>query len=128
MKKITKEKLKSSAKKIFAFILNPRFVLCFGMAWIITNGWAYIAFALGTFLQITWLAAIAAAYLAFLWIPGTPEKIVTLAISIFLLKRLFPNDEKTLGVLKRMRERVITAVRLKKKEHAEKKKDKKDKK
>ena len=31
-----------------------------------------------------------------------PEKIVTFAIAVFLMKRLFPNDVKTLGKLREM--------------------------
>ena len=55
--------------------------------------------AVGTFFQFEWMMAVAGAYLAFLWLPVSPEKIVTLALAIFLLKRLFPQDTKTLGVL-----------------------------
>ncbi len=87
-------------KRIREFLLNPRFLLCFGMAWMLTNGWAYAAFGLGTLLKNGWLLRIATAYLAFLWFPFTPEKIVTVTIAAFLLRWLFPEDEKTLKVLK----------------------------
>ena len=124
MKKTTKEKVKSAIKSIFSFALNPRFLLCFGLAWIITNGWAYVALALATLFKIGWLAAISGGYLAFLWIPGTPEKLITLAISIFLLRRLFPNDEKTLGKLHLMREKLRLTVRAKRASRAERKSSK----
>ncbi len=101
-KKITKEKIKYYTKKIFQFILNPRFILCFGIAWMITNGWSYVMFTVGTLLGIEWMIIVASAYLAFLWLPISPEKIVTIAISIVLLKFLFPNDTKTLGVLQEL--------------------------
>lgn len=86
--------------KIAEFIFNPRFLLCFGLAWIITNGWSYIMFGIGAYFKIEWMIAVAGAYLAFLWLPISPEKIVTLLISMALLQWLFPNDEKTLGMLK----------------------------
>lgn len=97
-----KEKIKEILKKIIFFIINPRFLFCFGIAWIITNGWSYAMFTIGMFFDIGWMIALSSAYLAFLWLPVSPEKLVTIAIAMFLLKWLFPNDEKTLGRLKEM--------------------------
>lgn len=81
-------------------ILNPRFLLCFGLGWLCTNGWSYILFGLGTVLRAGWMIAVSSAYMAFLWFPFTPEKLVTLLIAIFLLRRLFPRDRRTLTRLK----------------------------
>ena len=93
-------RLKHRAKKLARFLLNPRFLLCFLIAWLITNGWSYVLLGLGTFLDIQWMTAVAAAYIAFLWFPFSPEKIVTFAISITLLRWLFPKDQQTLAVLR----------------------------
>ena len=97
-----KEKIKYILKTIIQFIVNPRLLLCFGIAWLITNGWSYIFIGIGTFMDIKWMVAVGSSYLAFLWLPITPEKIVTVSISIALLRVLFPNDQKTLAVLKTM--------------------------
>lgn len=102
-----KDKIINFLKKAIQFILNPRLLLCFGLAWIITNGWSYIMLAAGMFFDIKWMVAVATAYLTFLWIPVTPEKIITVAISIFLLKVLFPNDTKTLAVLVDMKNKIF---------------------
>ena len=99
--KITKE----WAKKIKMLVLNPRFLLCFGIGWMITNGWAYIMLGLGTWLCIPWMMAVGGGYLALLWIPFTPEKIITVTIALVLMKLLFPNDEKTLGLLRELYEK-----------------------
>ena len=80
-------------------MLNPRLILCFGIAWLLTNGWSYALLAIGTYFGIEWMATLAGAYLAFLWLPLTPEKIVTVVIAIMLLRFLFPNDQKTLSIL-----------------------------
>lgn len=109
MKKDLKFKIKYWAKTIIEFLLNPRLLLCFGLAWIITNGWSYIALAIAAWLKLEWLGAIAGAYLAALWIPFTPEKIITVIIAIFLLKLLFPNDTKTLKKLHDMKEKIKEA-------------------
>lgn len=106
-----KEKIKYWLKIIVQFILNPRLLLCFGLAWIITNGWAYITVAISAWLKIEWLAAIAGGYLAALWIPFTPEKIITVIIAIFLLKLLFPNDKKTLEKLHNMKEKAKSEIK-----------------
>ena len=103
--------MKQKIIKIAQFLLNPRLLLCLAMAWMITNGWSYILMAVGTYFEIPWMMAVAGAYLAFLWLPVSPEKIVTFAIAIALLRWLFPNDQKTLAVLKRWRDRAKAAIR-----------------
>ena len=96
--------MKEKLKKIAEFIANPRLVFCFAIAWMITNGWSYVLLGLGTFFQVPWMIAVASAYLAFLWFPFTPEKIITVIIAICLLRWLFPKDEKTLGMLIKLKE------------------------
>ena len=61
-----KGKLKAWLKKAVQFILNPRLLLCFGMGWMITNGWSYVLMGLGTWLNIPWMIGVSGAYLAFL--------------------------------------------------------------
>ena len=106
--------MKERLKKVLQFIANPRLLLCFGLAWIITNGWSYILLAVGTWLGIGWMIAVSGAYLTFLWLPISPEKIVTVAVAMALLRFLFPNDQKTLGVLKNMYAKLKETIRLKK--------------
>lgn len=60
------------------------------------------------------MASIGGAYLAFLWLPISPEKIFTVALAILLLKLIFPNDKKTLAVLKNMHVRLKEAWKEKK--------------
>lgn len=93
------DKLWTILKKWASFLLNPRLLLCVGIAWLITNGWSYIFVFLGTLLDIPWMLVTGTAYLSFLWFPFTPEKLITLILSIFLLKLLFPKDTRTLLVL-----------------------------
>ncbi len=97
---LNKEKIKEKVKKWVLFLLNPRLLLCLFIAWMITNGWSYLVTAIGVYFEITWLTALGAAYAGLLWLPFTPEKIVTVIIAIFLLKTIFPGDRKTLAVLR----------------------------
>lgn len=105
-----REKIKQLLKKAVYFILNPRLLLCFGIAWMITNGWSYVTLAVGTWLGIPWMIAVASAYLTILWLPS-PEKILTCAIAILLLRLLFPRDKHTLGVLQDMRRAAMDAFK-----------------
>lgn len=90
-------------------LLNPRLLFCLLLAWMITNGWSYILFGLGMALGVNWMRIVGGAYMSFLWLPFTPEKLVTALIAIGLLRLLYPEDQQTLGVLRaklaRLRER-----------------------
>lgn len=94
-----------SIKKIVRFITNPHLLLCFGLAWIVTNGWAYVLFGIGTLLDIAWMTAVSGSYLTFVWVPFIPIKLITMAIALFLLRKLFPNDQNTLCILKELAEK-----------------------
>lgn len=97
-----KENFKNAVITALRFVANPHFLLCFGIGWMITNGWSYILLVIGTFFEIGWMVGIASAYLAFLWLPISAEKIITLTIAILLMQRFFPNDKNTLEVLKKL--------------------------
>lgn len=108
-------------KKAIRFIINPRLLLCVVIAWLITNGWSYILFGVGSYFGIHWMTAVSGAYIAFLWLPISPEKIVTFAIAITLLRLLFPNDQKTLAVLKNFYHKAKAAGKSKGRQRASKK-------
>ncbi|MGN0477594.1 MAG: hypothetical protein ACI4HM_09705 [Ruminococcus sp.] len=107
--------MKKKLKTILFFITNPKLLLCLAIAWLITNGWAYILLGIGTFLKIKWMVAIASGYLAFLWLPVSPEKILTVIIAMVLLRLFFPNDAKTLAVIKNMYARTKSKFKNRKK-------------
>lgn len=80
-------------------LLNWRFLICFGIAWMITNGWAYIFIGLGIILKIDWMRNVGTGYIAFLWMPWTPEKLITIPIAIWLLKKIFPKNYELVAEL-----------------------------
>ena len=102
-----KQKLKTAVQ----FLLNPRFLFCFGLAWMLTNGWSYVMFALGTWWKSSWMMAVSGTYMALLWFPFTPEKLITVIIAMGLLRWLFPNDQKTLGILRDMNARICRSIK-----------------
>ena len=95
-----KTRIFKTIKKWVMVVLNPRLLLCLFVAWMITNGWSYVFVALGTLLDITWMIVTGTAYMSLLWVPFTPEKILTVVIAIFLMRVIFPRDKKTVAVLK----------------------------
>lgn len=107
-------RIKDKLLKLLALIFNPHLLLCFGIGWMITNGWAYVFVGVGTFLQSPWMLSVGTVYLTALWFPFTPEKIITLAIAIWLLSVLFPNDKRTLAVLREELQKVKDAMKKKK--------------
>lgn len=121
LKKLSKENVKIWVKKLLLLLFNPRLLLCLFLGWMITNGWSYILLFFGLFFKITWMQAVAGAYLGLLWIPFTPEKILTVALAIVLLRLLFPKDEKTLGVLREMFQRERSKHRKRKENREEEK-------
>lgn len=94
-----KKRIYKTVKKWLMVILNPRLLLCLFIAWMITNGWSYVFTVLGGLLNIQWMVITGTAYMSLLWVPFTPEKILTVIIAIFLMRLIFPRDEKTIGVL-----------------------------
>ena len=107
--------MKEKLKGLLRFIANPHLLLCLLLAWLITNGWSYIMLGLGTIFEIQWMMAVSGAYVAFLWLPLSPEKLVTAALAIALLHKLFPDDRNTLAVLKRLYVKAKRSVRKRKK-------------
>lgn len=102
---------RQTLRRWVGFFLNPRLLLCFGIAWMITNGWCYVFILLGTWLRTGWMLAAGTAWAGVLWLPFTPEKIVTLIIAMFLLRWLFPGDEKTLKLLREEKQKLADAWR-----------------
>ena len=107
-------------KGLLRLLLNWRFLICFGLAWMITNGWSYVLFALGTLTQNAWMLGISGAYLAFLWLPISPEKVVTCAIALVLVKILFPKHQ---SALKAQVKEIFRSEKKEQKKEKEKQKD-----
>ena len=81
-------------KNILKRLCNWQFLICFLIAWMITNGWAYLFIGFGTVYEIGWMLAVGTTYMAFLWLPFTPEKLITFPIALFFLKIFFPKQKE----------------------------------
>lgn len=96
---------------LLVIFTSPKILLTFGIAWMITNGWSYIFVFLGIHFRNNLLLGIGSAYQTFLWLPITPEKIVTVAISIWLGKLFFPKDKKLQARLLKLSPKNIVKIK-----------------
>lgn len=121
MKKINKDKMIDISKKALKFIFNPHFLLSFGLAWMITNGWAYIVLILGLIFSNFAMTYLAGGYLTFIWLFVVSEKIITIPLAIIILKLLFPKDIYTLAVLNKLYEAAKEKIKNKNRSKEDKK-------
>lgn len=95
-----KNKIKNYIYKAYKFLADWRMAISFVIAWMITNGWAYLFILFGGIFKIKWMLGVGTGYVALLWLPCTPEKLITIPLSIFIKKTLFKkhikNEEKEL--------------------------------
>ena len=89
-----KKKIKNIFKIILKYLKDPKLLLSFIIAWMITNGWAYVMLGFGIFMKIKWMQVTATSYLAILWLPCTPEKLITIPLSVFIYKKLTKRKNK----------------------------------
>lgn len=97
------ERIKNYLKPFLSF----KFLLCFFLAWFITNGWSYIFIIIGTACDIDWMFNVGAGWQAFLWMPFTPEKLVTIPMAMWFNAKMF-RDEKTHNNLANMKQQAIS--------------------
>ena len=72
-----------------------RFLIAFGAAWAVTNGvWYLLAFSPINIIP-TWLRWFARGYIGLIYLPWSPEKLITFPIAIWIHVKLFKNDKKT---------------------------------
>ena len=84
----------NNLKSLLKPFLHLKFFISYLLAYFITNAWSYVGLGIGIAFKITWLTSLCSAYVAFLYLPFTMEKIVTIPLAIFFQTKLFPKDEK----------------------------------
>ena len=94
------------AKNYLRPFLSYKFLICFFLAWLITNGWSYAFIIVGLSCDIEWMSAVGLGYQAFLWLPFTPEKLVTIPMAMWFNARIF-KDEKNKELLTNMKQQAI---------------------
>lgn len=73
-------------KKIKPF-LTWRILIIYIPIWFVISGWSMVGIAIGH----SWFRTVSISWQAFLWMPFCPEKLVTIPLTIYLHKKIFPN-------------------------------------
>jgi chaperonin GroEL len=88
-----KTKIKDLLYATYKFLIDWRMAMSFFLAWLTTNGWSYTFIIIGYTCNIEWMFNVGILYQAFLWLPCTPEKVVTIPLAIFYKKLIFKRRE-----------------------------------
>lgn len=86
--------LRAFLAPIWKAIKDYKTFISFLLAWMITNGWSYILIGMGIVLHINWMWRIGTGYLAFLWLPCTPEKVITIPLAVVIRRSIFKDKEE----------------------------------
>lgn len=91
--------MKKILNKIWIYIrpfLNWRFLISYFIPFMLVNGWAWIGFFLLPIIGSNWFTIASSTWLGILWLPATPEKLITIPAAIFIHTKLFgKKDPKT---------------------------------
>ena len=74
-------------KKIKTYIapfLNWRILIIYLPIWFLMSGWTYLFIFLGTKYHISWMLASGTFWATLLWLPITPEKLITIPLTLFI--------------------------------------------
>ena len=74
-------------KKIKTYIspfLNWRILVIYVPIWFIMSGWTYLFIYLGTRHHVGWMLAAGTFWATVLWLPFTPEKLITIPLTLFI--------------------------------------------
>ena len=75
--------------------LDWKFLVSYLIPFSLINGWAWVGTFLLPIIGSNWFTIAASTWLAILWMPWTPEKLVTIPMAIWIHHLLFKNDKKT---------------------------------
>ena len=99
-------KFKSIVKKLWIYInpfLNFKLLLIYIPIWFLMSGWTYLFIFLGMKYQINWMLISGSTWAGVLWLPCTPEKIITIPLTLLLYTKIFGNkNTKTIEKLNKM--------------------------
>lgn len=97
------KKLWTKIKIYLKPFFNWRFLVSYFIPFMLINGWAWIGVFLMPVIGSNWFTIAATTWLGILWLPCTPEKLITIPLAIFIHTKIFgPKDPKTREDLEKM--------------------------
>lgn len=81
------KRLWTKIKTYIAPFLNWRILVIYVPIWFIMSGWTYLFIYLGTRHHISWMLAAGTFWATVLWLPITPEKLITIPLTMWIYIR-----------------------------------------
>ena len=78
------KRLWTKIKTYISPFLNWRILVIYLPIWFIMSGWTYLFIFLGTRYKISWMLAAGTFWATLLWLPITPEKLLTIPLTLLI--------------------------------------------
>ena len=78
------KRLWTKIKTYISPFLNWRILIIYLPIWFIMSGWTYLFIFLGTKYSVGWMLASGTFWATLLWLPITPEKLITIPITLLV--------------------------------------------
>ena len=78
------KRLWTKIKTYISPFLNWRILIIYVPIWFIMSGWTYLFIYLGTKYKIGWMLAAGTFWATVLWLPITPEKLITIPLTLLI--------------------------------------------
>ena len=78
------KRLWNKIKTYISPFLNWRILIIYVPIWFIMSGWTYLFIYLGTKHGVGWMLAAGTFWATVLWLPFTPEKLITVPLTLFI--------------------------------------------
>ena len=78
------KRLWNKIKTYISPFLNWRILVIYLPIWFLMSGWTYLFIYLGTRHHIAWMLASGTFWATVLWLPITPEKLITIPLTLFI--------------------------------------------
>ena len=89
-------------KKIKTYIapfLNWRILVIYVPIWFLMSGWTYLFIYFGTRHHVGWMLAAGTFWATILWLPITPEKLITIPLTLYLYIRWRGHSDERLEAM-----------------------------
>ena len=103
-------KLFNKIKTYISPFLNWRILIIYLPIWFLMSGWTYLFIYLGTKHHISWMLASGTFWATVLWLPITPEKLITIPLTLFIYMRVFGHGNKDTASGQLQREKLEAMV------------------
>ena len=90
------KRLWTKIKTYISPFLNWRILVIYLPIWFIMSGWTYLFIYLGTRHHVGWMLAAGTFWATVLWLPFTPEKLITVPLTLYLYVKLFGSGNEKL--------------------------------